>query len=80
MSALLYDWLDDNVPCKGEASNGLTPAHYRQMLTNNVERKSLTLADLGLTAKSAEKYISEAMAQTREEASGGIQLFNKAAK
>ena len=75
MSGLFFDWLDDNVPCEGEATNGLTSAHYRQMLTANIERKGLTLADLGLTAKSAEKYISEAMAQSREEASVGIQLF-----
>ena len=75
MSEFFYDWLDKNVPCKDEATNGLTPADYRQMLTNNIERKGLTLADLGLTAKSAEKYISEAMAQSREEASEGTQLF-----
>ena len=75
MSEFFYDWLDKNVPCEGEPTNGQTPAQYRQMLTNNIVRKGLTLADLGLTTKSAEKYISEAMAQSREEASEGTQLF-----
>ena len=75
MSAYFYDWLDENVRCTGEPTNGQTPAQYRQMLTNNIERKGLTLADLGLTAQSAERYISEAMAQSREEASEGTQLF-----
>ena len=71
MSAVFYDWLDDNVPCKGERSSGLTPAQYRVMLSNYAERKGMTLAALGLTAESAEKYIGQAMEQTRDEVEGG---------
>ncbi len=80
MSEVFYDWLDENVPCRGENRSALTPVDYRKILTNFVERKGMTLAHLGLTDESAEKYISQAMEQSRDEADSGTPLFRKVAR